>query len=464
LYQLALLWLALVAAGCHGRGKPADFVRVPPGTIALTHVRVIDGSGAPSRDDQTVILDGPRIREVGDASAVSTTGIPRILDLHGHTVLPGLVGMHEHLFYAFPPGSTYGEVPVPFARLYLAAGVTSARTGGTLNLPAEADLRNRIEAGSEFGPHLYLTSPYLDPAANSPEDPQAAISQVQQWNGAGARTVKVYTHARPSELAATIATARRLGMQVTGHLCAIGFTQAAELGIDNLEHGLIVDTEFYPGRRPNTCPDQNAVAAELARMDADSPAVQQLIRTLVQHHVAITSTLTVFESFSSSRLPRLDADRTMLMLTPDSRAAYRRRLSAGSAQPETVWATLLKLEMNFERAFVEAGGLLMAGVDPTGWGAALPGYGDQHQLELLVEAGFTPEQAIRIATYNGALFLGQAARIGTLEKGKEADLVIVEGNPVAGISAIRNTRIVFKDGVGFDSQAVLRSVEGTIGQ
>jgi imidazolonepropionase-like amidohydrolase len=425
---------------------------------------VIDGTGGPARDDQSVILEGSRIRELGDASAISTAGIQRVLDLHGHTAFPGLVGMHEHLFYAFQPGPTYGEMPVPFARLYIAAGVTSARTGGTLNLPAEADLRNRIDTGSELGPHLYLTSPYLDPAANSPEDPQAAVLHVQDWNRAGARTVKVYTHARPSELAATIATARRLGMQVTGHLCAIGFTEAAQLGIDNLEHGLIVDTEFYSGRRANTCADQNLVATELARMNVDSPAVQQLIRTLVQHHVAITSTLTVFESFSPSRLPRLDTDRTMLMLTPDTRAAYRQKLSALAGMPETAWESLLKLEMDFERAFVEAGGLLMAGVDPTGWGAALPGYGDQHQLELLVEAGFTPEQAIRIATYNGALFLGQAARIGTLEKGKEADLVVVEGNPAAAISAVRNTRIVFKDGVGFDSQAVLRSVEGTIGQ
>src|SRR6185295_4851236 len=120
------------------------------------------------------------------------------------------------------------------------------------------------------------------------------------------QTVKVYSRIRRSELAAVIAAAHRHGAHVTGHLCAIGFTEAAAMGIDNLEHGLIVDTEFYSRRQAGACPDSPDVVAELVQMDVRGPRIQALIDTLVQHHVAITSTLAVFESFSSSRMPGLD--------------------------------------------------------------------------------------------------------------------------------------------------------------
>jgi predicted amidohydrolase YtcJ len=125
---------------------------------------------------------------------------------------------------------------------------------------------------------------------------------------------------------------------------------------------------------------------------------------------------------------------------------------------------MLQKEMSFEREFVNAGGLLIAGVDPTGWGGAVAGYGDQHQLELLVAAGFTPEQAIGIATYNGALFLGKGDTIGTLAQGKQADMVVVQGNPASDITEIRRTAMVFKDGVGYDSAAILRTVAGRVGR
>ncbi len=120
--------------------------------------------------------------------------------------------------------------------------------------------------------------------------------------------------------------------------------------------------------------------------------------------------------------------------------------------------------MQFEREFVKAGGLLMTGVDPTGWGGVVAGFGDQRGVELLVAAGFTPEEAIRIATLNGATFLGEANRIGTLAAGKQADVVIVRGNPVANIADMRNVTVVFKDGVGYDSAKLIESVRGLVGE
>ncbi|HEY0988045.1 MAG TPA: amidohydrolase family protein, partial [Kofleriaceae bacterium] len=117
-----------------------------------------------------------------------------------------------------------------------------------------------------------------------------------------------------------------------------------------------------------------------------------------------------------------------------------------------------------ERAFVAAGGLLIAGPDPTGNGGVLPGFGDQREVELLVEAGFTPVEAIQIATLNGATYLGQQDRIGSIAEGKNADLVVIKGNPAIQISDIESVEIVFKDGVGFDSPRLFDSVKQRYGQ
>ena len=124
---------------------------------------------------------------------------------------------------------------------------------------------------------------------------------------------------------------------------------------------------------------------------------------------------------------------------------------------------LLSKEMEFERAFSAAGGMLLAGCDPTGYGAVLPGFGDERNLELLVEAGFTPVEAIEIYTRNGAKYLGRENRIGTIATGKQADLVVVAGDPAKDISAVEHVETVFKNGVGFDSQKLIASVQGMVG-
>ncbi len=371
--------------------------------------------------------------------------------------------MHDHLFYALPPGSPSQEMLATFPKLYLASGVTSLRTAGTLNLDAEVKLKKEIDRSREIGPHLYLSSPYVDPNPNSAPNPKGWAEGVEQLVPLGINSVKVYTHARSSELAAVIQAAHRHGIRVTGHLCAVGFSEAAVLGIDNLEHGLVVDTEFYSRRQPDICPDQDGFQAELAQMDVSGAKIQGLIQTLVQHHVAVTSTLPVFESFAGSRTAGLD-ERTLLVLSPELQVAYRSHIVKRIDDPYGVWNKLLRQEMQFERGFVKAGGLLLAGTDPTGWGGVIAGFGDQRELELLVEAGFTIAEAVKISTHNGALFLGQGDRIGTLSQGKQADMFVVRGNPVVNVKDIRRTEIVFKDGVGYDSAAILKTVVGQIGR
>jgi hypothetical protein len=284
------------------------------------------------------------------------------------------------------------------------------------------------------------------------------------WADQGATSFKAGPSLRAAELRAAIEAAHSRGLRITGHLCAVGFSQAAAFGIDNLEHGLIVDTEFHSGRRPDECPDTGTNPYELAGMEIASATVAQIISSLVSHGVAVTSTLAVFETFTQR--DALDP-RTLAVLSPRLRDQYQaiRAVQMGESNGSAdLWSTLLRKEMEFERAFVSAGGLLMAGSDPTGWGGLVAGFGDQRQLELLVEAGFTPEAAIKVATENGAKFLRKQEDIGTVAVGRRAHLVVVRGDPSSDISDVRNVEIVFKDGVPYDPDALIASAAGSVGQ
>jgi hypothetical protein len=302
----------------------------------------------------------------------------------------------------------------------------------------------------------------VDADPQLPENPGELARKTERLIAAGIRSIKIYNFTRRSELEAIVQAAHQHGATVTGHLCATGFTEAAEAGIDNLEHGLIVDTEFFSGKQPGVCPEWTAVVSELARMDVRGPQIQALIQRLVQRHVAITSTLAVFETLASNRISQLDP-RTVSMLAPEIQTAYLEKKNQRLRSGDRLWGAMLKKEMEFEREFAAAGGLLMAGVDPTGWGGVIAGYGDQRELELLVEIGFTPEQAIQIGTYNAAYFLGLADRIGTLAAGKNADITVIRGNPDADMRDIRQTELVFNDGVAYNAGEILKTVEGQVG-
>jgi hypothetical protein len=223
-----------------------------------------------------------------------------------------------------------------------------------------------------------------------------------------------------------------------------------------------VDTEFVADKKPGVCPRGAAGEKSLLGMDIKSAAIQEMIRDLIAHHVAVTSTLPVFETLVPNRAP-LDA-RVLDAMLPEARIAYlrtRAAISDGAAKSD--WPALFKKELEFEREFSKQGGLLLAGLDPTGYGGVIAGFGDQREVELLVEAGFTSIEAIHIATSNGAAFLGELDTIGTLAAGKTADVVVIQGDPAANIKDIENVKIVFKDGVGYDSAKLIESAKGQVG-
>lgn len=460
---LVVLFLALLPVSCKHRSA-AEFISINDPVIALTHVRIIDGTGARAIDDQTIIIESGRITSIGPASKTTVPASARVLDLNGHTAMPGLVGMHNHLFYTTGGGEREVLATESFPSLYLASGVTTIRTAGALDLAKEVSLKKSIDDGDVAGPQIHLTSPYLERRRHEVSDPAKISARINRWADQGVTSLKVYENINRAELSQIIDIARKRGIKVTGHLCAVGFREAAQAGIDNLEHGLAVDTEFFPGKKIDQCPDRSEWLRSVAEIDVRSQPVQQLIRDLVDRRVAITSTLAIFETFVTEKFeldPRM-AD----VLSADALADCRSRLAEGKADPRGSrwWQLVLKREMEFEREFVKAGGLLMTGVDPTGWGGIVAGFGDQRGLELLAQAGFSPEEAIRIATLNGATFLGEAERIGTLAPGKQADIVIISGNPATRISDIRNVQIVFKNGVGYDPAKLVESVRGLVGE
>jgi imidazolonepropionase-like amidohydrolase len=468
---VALSLLAQAASTLAPAVKP--FVSVDAPKVALVHVRVIDGTGAPARDDQTVLLENGRIAAIGPAQTTPPPAGARTIDLRGASVLPGLVGMHDHLFYP-AGGALFHEMGRGFPKLYLAAGVTTIRTTGSVEPYTDLELKKLIDSGKSPGPRIHVTGPYLEgtdqftPQMHAITSPADARRTVEFWAEQGATSFKAYNTLTRAQLGAAIEAAHRLKLKVTGHLCSIGFREAAALGIDNLEHGIVVDTEFFSGKKPDVCPPTPPVLAELAKMEVSAPPIQALIRELVQKRIAVTSTVPVFELFDPRRMAKAVGERVLAAMSTDARALYLQNQLRplgprpdGMAQPD--WARLLQLEMQFERAFTQAGGLLLAGCDPTGNGGVLAGFGDQRELELLVEAGFTPLEAIHIATANGAAFLGEADRIGTLLPGKLADLIVVRGDPSVDIADIEKVETVFKDGVGYDSAKLIESVRGTIG-
>jgi hypothetical protein len=416
---------------------------------------------------------------VGPAASTPIPNGVLVRDYAGYTVLPGLVGLHDHLYYTasretqrsspggLEPGFIVNEIPYSAPRLYLAAGVTTLRTTGSVEPYTDLKVRSRIESGAMPGPHLDLTAPYLEGPGtifaqmHELAGPQDAEKFVDYWADSGMTSFKAYMNITGAELAAAAAAAHRRGLRITGHLCSVSWPEAIAVGIDDFEHGPVyTDSEFVAGRQPDHCPEKAAMDASWVNKSVTDPEITQLIRSLIEHHVAVTSTLPVFELGVPGRAPtQRRALEAMSSSARESYLMFRALIDPANATP----AKLFRTEMDFERAFVAAGGLLLAGPDPTGAGGVLPGFGDQRAIELLVEAGLTPVQAIEVGTRNGARFLGREQDVGTIAMGKRADLILVHGDPAAHIDEIEKVEVVFKDGLGYDPQRLLESVRGQVG-
>jgi len=459
------------------------YVRVSTPKVILEHVLVIDGTGAAPSPDQNVSIEGGKITAITPGADQPASEGTTIISLRGHAVMPGIVGMHDHLFYLARPNlaadnssdgpALFVQMTFSAPRLYLANGVTTARTAGSVDLYTDLRLEQAIEAGVLPGPHLDVTGPYLEGGTTNRNlqmhlltGPEDARQTVAYWADRGVTSFKAYAHITREELSAAVQEAHKRGLKVTGHLCSVTYAEAAAIGIDNLEHGFFANTELDPDKKPETCSSSGGDET-LERMTPGSPEADRLISTLISHHVAITSTLpgTAASVPVNASLDGLSPVRPAVLeaMAPSVRdASLYGRNRARSTDGKV--ARLLRRDMDLERAFVAAGGLLLAGPDPVGLGGNIPGFGDQREIELLVEAGFAPVQAIRIATLNGATYLGREKQIGSIAVGKSADLVVMKGDPATRIADIENVELVFKDGVGYDPEKLLDSVKGRYGE
>ena len=457
-----VLALAVPAAGQRA-AEPGPgvrpFVAVDAPVVALAHVRLVDGTGSPARADQTVVFSRASILVVGPSATTRVPAGARVLNLAGHTVIPGIVGLHEHTYF----GGLRQTVPMDAsAYLYLASGVTTAMTAGSQLPEQEVALERNIDAGRMPGPRLLIGGPYVRGGAGRTGPFRGVASAgearafVDEWAAQGATWFKVMSGPR-DVLRWMIDAAHARGLRVSGHLCAVTFTEAAEMGIDALQHGFITNSEYVPGKQPDVCPPGNQRAQ--ADVDVESPAVQESIRRIVARGTPVVSTLGVYESFIPGR--PLDP-RAMEMLAPGARREVEATHASLATSGFTVPERLLGKMMRWERDFVAAGGLLGAGCDPWGTGF-LPGFGDLRNYELLVQAGFRPEQAIQVLTLNGARILGEEGRIGSVAVGKQADLVVIRGDPVATPAQIYEVATVFRDGIGYDAARLREAARGRVG-
>ena len=295
-----LLFLLPVSAA----GQSADelqenarqFVQYGDAVIAITGVQVVDGTGAAPRSGQTVVIADRRIQSVGPDGEVEIPEGARRIDGSRHTVIPGLIGVHNHTFYT--TAARHAQMNTTSPRLYLAAGVTTIRTTGSYSPYSEINMRRAIEAGEMVGPRMHITGPYISGSGaaaymtqvSSPEDARRVVAY---WAEEGATWFKAYTRISRAELGAAIDEAHRHGLRFTAHLCSVTFREAVDLGIDSLEHGFFTNTEYHPDKEPDECPPD--FRSTLREVDIDSDEVNATIDHMVGNEVALTSTLAVYE-------------------------------------------------------------------------------------------------------------------------------------------------------------------------
>jgi len=441
------------------------FVTHERGTYLLQNLILIDGTGGAAKANQDILIVGDKIEKVGVDLPVPKGATA--INMDGKSAMPGMVMLHEHLFYPkTTPDANYGvdQMSYSFPRLYLAGGVTSMRTAGSIMPQADLNIKKAIGRGEVPGPKMDVTSPHIDREGvgifelGAIDSPEGAARAVNYYADMGITSIKVYNFITRDDLKAIVAAAHARNMKVTGHICSITYREAADIGIDNLEHGFFSCSDFVKGKQVDIC-DPFEMRKALLTIPVDSKEVTELITHLVSKKVALTSTINVFEPYTGREVVPgggIDA------LFPNAKEKVYKRWASKQGRDSLDYLAFNKAKV-WEKAFYDAGGLLVAGTDPTYDGRIVAGYANMRLLELFVEMGFSIPETIKICTLHGATYLEQAASIGTLEAGKIADLLIMDNDISKDISAIRSLNIVFKNGIGYDSKKLFKAAEGYVG-
>tara|TARA_B100001750_G_scaffold105838_1_gene83788 strand:- start:221 stop:1642 length:1422 start_codon:yes stop_codon:yes gene_type:complete len=444
--------------------KVQSFVKISDSEFVINNVRLIDGTGSLTQEDMSVIVKKGRIVSISKTNDIKHRSITKVIDGRGHTLIPGLVMLHEHMFYPSGEGR-YNTNQVSFPPLYLAGGATTIRTGGSVDTYTDLAISREISAGNIAGPDIDVTAPYLEgpgaflyamPIISTPKE---ARNHVNFWADLGATSFKAYNWIDRKSLKSAIRAAHQRGLKVTGHLCSITYREAADMGIDNLEHGFYAATDWVLNKKLDECP--RGEDTRILDIDLNGSEFIELVDHLISRDVALTSTLAVLERWAPDRKPPPKGAHESIL--PQLQERYKENLKRRVESSGEKGTKLLNRYMAMEKAFYDAGGLLVAGTDPTGAGDVIPGYANQRTVQLLIEMGLSIEEAVKVCTYNGALYLERDGEIGTIEQGKRADMILIKGNPSVDIEAFRQMTIVFKNGIGYDSQKLFESVKGWVG-
>lgn len=468
---LLTVLISIVHQLSHGQEfseQVSDFIAIQDSIVTIKNVTVIDGTGGAVKFNQDILLRNNTIAAIGTSGDIQLPESVKIIDGAGKTVIPGLIMMHEHLFYGKPLYGNYKAVHMPhtFPPLYLAGGVTTMRTAGGIRAAADLNIKNFIDRGKRLGPSIDVSTPHIERESfsvlsilvQSLYGNESIENWLNYWFVKGITSVKVYNHVSKDDLREIIHFSHSKNIKVTGHLCSITYREAAEMGIDNLEHSFLASTDFVTDKPENECVNGEP---SLLTLDDNDPDLIDLMQFLIDKNVTLTYTPNVFEPYTDRELIPGGGDVALASnLLEQMQTIYNQRINTES---DSLRAISFKKEMKRIMKFHSMGGKITVGTDPTGAGITIPGYANQRLIELLIETGFTIEEAIKLATLNGAEYLEIDSETGTIEVGKKADLVLIDGDLSKDISAIRNMDIVFKNGIGFDSKKIFDSVKGQVG-
>ncbi len=414
---------------------------------------LINGLGEQARKGWDLLIEDGKISHI--AKHINAPKGVRIIDGRGKTILPGLIDMHAHL-YALGKTQT-----AAYPLLYLAGGVTTLFSPGEFEPHIVLSLKKAIQNGEQIGPTILFAGPYFDSKPSSLAwtaglaDSSALLKQFDQWQ-AHIDAIKVYSSISKEHFDLLMQKAKQHHLPVTAHLGTLSTRYAIEQGIHGLEHGLLSIRDF--GSNPN---DYQNHLCHMAQLDLTLLEVSSLIELIVKHRVYLDPTLAVFESMLPTFEPLVDNLDAYL----DGQAQeQQRRIQASllTLQGDSCLKKAIEKQAAFTRLVYLQGGLLVTGTDPVS-PSMLPGFGIKREIKLLVEkVGLSLVEAIRIASYNGALALGIAQRTGSLEVGKAADLSLIEGDLTHSLDFLNNTYLVIKKGKVYDPKELLQSAKGKI--
>ncbi len=462
-----LCFLVFKVNGQRFSDQVLKFIEINELIVVIKNVKLIDGTGGPVKTNQDIVITGDRITDIGNTGKISIPKTAKVIDGTGKTITPGFIMLHEHLFYAKPFGGTGKAVHMVnmFPKMYLAGGVTTMRTAGSIEANTDLNVKNLISEGKMVGPTIDVSTPHMErkgfiPQLQSLYGNESIDNWINYWADKGVTSVKVYNNITKDDLRKIVKAAHARSMKVTGHLCSITYREAADLGIDNLEHGFATASDFISGKKENEC-DNNKITQSLVGLSDNSIELKELMEYLIGKNVTITYTPTVFEPIKGREVIPGGGQ---VAMAPFLLEQINGMCSASLNSARDSLANIgFKNDMRRVKKFYDMGGKVVVGTDPTGMGRTIAGYSNQRLIELLIEAGFSTIESIKMASLNGANYLGIANETGSVEVGKKADLILINGDLTKEISNIRKMEIVFKNGVGFSSPKIFESVKGKLG-